>query len=192
MYVKYSSSIVALSLCLSHRLLGQNWHCLSALAALLAACSSAPIQTQPQNYQVPCRLPLWWLPYPRKSRPCHLWLFQPINTVAFISGNRILLNAPCKRLPRADVERLLSSANYNEQVVSLDKGQPEFAKMPWEYIDGAASSGRVSGGQRNFASQSALLDRIENQYGVPASIVTAIWGMESSLRSRHRQLITGQ
>ena len=34
--------------------------------------------------------------------------------------------------------------------------------------------------KRSYANQSDILLRAESQYGVPASIVTAIWGMESS------------
>ena len=72
MYVKYSSSIVALSLCLSHRFAGQKLALPVSLAALLAACSSAPVQTQPQK--LPGTLPTApvVITVPLKSRPCHL------------------------------------------------------------------------------------------------------------------------
>lgn len=78
------------------------------------------------------------------------------------------------------VQRLLSSAYLNQQVISLDSGQPEFSKMPWEYADSAVSDGRVSTGKRKFAEQRAYLSQLESQYGVNAEIIAAIWGMESS------------
>ena len=78
------------------------------------------------------------------------------------------------------IRRLLDSAYLNQQVISLDSGQPEFSKMPWEYVDSAVSSGRVSVGKRKFAEQRAFLSQLESQYGVDAEIVAAIWGMESS------------
>ena len=78
------------------------------------------------------------------------------------------------------IGRLLDSAYLNQQVISLDSGQPEFSKMPWEYVDSAVSSGRVSTGKRKFAEQRAYLSQLESQYGVNAEIVAAIWGMESS------------
>lgn len=151
------------------------------VAILMAACSSTPVQTTPQK--LPGTLPTSSIviTIPPKVTPVPP---TPVPTNAYTSfyqwKSDFVERAVQKGFPKANVERLMSSASYSDQVVSLDKGQPEFAKMPWEYIDGAVSSGRVSGGQRNFASQNALLDRIENQYGVPASIVTAIWGMESS------------
>ncbi|MBI0425602.1 lytic murein transglycosylase [Psychrobacter sp. NG27] len=78
------------------------------------------------------------------------------------------------------IRRLLDSAYLNQQVISLDSGQPEFSKMPWEYVDSAVSSGRVSTGKRKFAEQRALLSQLESQYGVDAETIAAIWGMESS------------
>lgn len=80
----------------------------------------------------------------------------------------------------SDVQRLLGSAYLNQQVVSLDRGQPEFAKMPWDYADSAVSGGRVSTGKSKFLEQRSYLSGLESQYGVNAEIIAAIWGMESS------------
>lgn len=81
---------------------------------------------------------------------------------------------------RSSVQRLMDSAYLNQQVISLDSGQPEFSKMPWEYADSAVSSGRVSAGSSKFNQQRSYLSRLESQYGVNAEIIAAIWGMESS------------
>ncbi|MGP5541520.1 lytic murein transglycosylase [Psychrobacter celer] len=78
------------------------------------------------------------------------------------------------------IRRLLDLAYLNQQVISLDSGQPEFSKMPWEYVDSAVSDGRVSIGKRKFAEQRTFLSQLQSQYGVNAEIIAAIWGMESS------------
>ena len=80
----------------------------------------------------------------------------------------------------SDIQRLLASANLNQQVISLDSSQPEFSKMPWDYADSAVSGGRVSTGQRKFNEQRSYLSGLESRYGVPAEIIASIWGMESS------------
>lgn len=80
----------------------------------------------------------------------------------------------------ADVQRLLDSAYLNQQVISLDSGQPEFSKMPWEYADSAVSNARVANGKRKFSEQRSYLSRLESQYGINPEIIVAIWGMESS------------
>lgn len=78
------------------------------------------------------------------------------------------------------IQRLIASTYLNQQVISLDSGQPEFSKMPWDYADSAVSDGRVSTGKRKFADQRAFLSQLESQYGVNAETIAAIWGMESS------------
>lgn len=80
----------------------------------------------------------------------------------------------------SDVQRLLDSAYLNQQVISLDSGQPEFSKMPWDYADSAVSSGRVNTGQRKYNEQRSYLSQLQSQYGVNSEIIAAIWGMESS------------
>lgn len=79
-----------------------------------------------------------------------------------------------------DVERLLSGAHMNERIISLDRSQAEFAKMPWEYVDSAVSTARVEQGQQNFSTNRSLFNSIENRFGVDAEYVAGIWGMESS------------
>lgn len=151
---------------------------LALTSSVLAACSTAPKPLPPVK-PVPTKPVVIVQPAPAPVvRP------TPQPTPAYQSFASwkadFIERAVARGFSRYDVERLMSNASYNEQIVSLDRGQPEFAKMPWEYVDGAVSSGRVSGGQRNYSAQSDLLLRNENLYGVPASIVTAIWGMESS------------
>lgn len=80
----------------------------------------------------------------------------------------------------SDVQRLLGSAQLNTQVISLDSGQPEFSKMPWDYADSAVSDARVNNGRSKFAEQRSYLSQLESRYGVNAEIVAAIWGMESA------------
>lgn len=83
----------------------------------------------------------------------------------------------------ADVQKLMYNASYNERVVTSDKNQSEFVKMPWEYVDSAVSDTRVSTGKRKFADNQLLFNRIQSIYGVDAGVVAAIWGMESSYGS---------
>lgn len=78
------------------------------------------------------------------------------------------------------INQLLGDANLNNRVIHLDGNQAEFAKMPWEYINSAVSGSRINQGRQKKREQMDILAQNENYYGVPASIVTAIWGMESS------------
>lgn len=78
------------------------------------------------------------------------------------------------------VDRLLRDARENESVLRLDRKQPEFSKMVWSYLDTAVSDKRVRDGKRAFQAEHALLQSLQSRYGVPAEIIAAIWGMETS------------
>lgn len=80
----------------------------------------------------------------------------------------------------ADVQRLLDNAQLNNRIISLDRSQAEFSKMPWQYVDSAVSGSRVGTGRKKYANNQSLFNRIESRYGVDAQYVAAIWGMESS------------
>src|SRR5437879_2848955 len=57
--------------------------------------------------------------------------------------------------------------------------QPEFVQVPADYLK-AASIGRLAAeGQRLLSKYRPALDAIETRYGVPATIVLAIWGRET-------------
>jgi membrane-bound lytic murein transglycosylase B len=66
------------------------------------------------------------------------------------------------------------------RVVELNENQPEFSRAIWDYMDGAASAERVARGRSLMRQYRKSLGRAERQYDVPASIITAIWGLESN------------
>lgn len=83
-------------------------------------------------------------------------------------------------IPESDVHRLIDPVSLNQQVISLDRKQPEFSKMPWAYADNAASKEQISNGQAHLQAQYKLLQNLQTQYGVPGEVITAIWGLESA------------
>lgn len=80
-------------------------------------------------------------------------------------------------------------ANFNQQVnfypdaIRSDKTQSEFKKFLWEYLDTAVSGSRVQNGQQKYREYGQTLANVSRNSGVPAQIITAIWGMESSYGS---------
>ncbi|UNU73587.1 lytic murein transglycosylase [Moraxella nasovis] len=78
------------------------------------------------------------------------------------------------------LENLLSQADYLSSVISLDRSQAEFTKMPWEYVESAVSHNRIQQGRSKLNAYRTTLADAESRYGVPKQIVAAIWGMESS------------
>jgi len=81
------------------------------------------------------------------------------------------------------VRDVLGQAQWQPRVVELDRAQPEFSRTPWAYLDSAVSAQRVAQGQAKLAEHSPTLQAAAARYGVPAAVVTAIWGMESNYGS---------
>lgn len=57
--------------------------------------------------------------------------------------------------------------------------QAEFVQVPQDYIKEASIARLAGEGQRLMQKHRAALDQIEKQFGVPATIVLAIWGRET-------------
>ena len=64
-------------------------------------------------------------------------------------------------------------------VLGFETNQPEFSTPPWDYIAGLVDDERVEDGRARYAEQRSVLSRIEQRYGVDASILVAVWGVES-------------
>ncbi|WCM90196.1 lytic murein transglycosylase [Acidovorax sp. NCPPB 3576] len=78
------------------------------------------------------------------------------------------------------VQTALAGAQLQPRVIELDRAQPEFTRTPWAYLDSAVSTQRIAQGQAKRTEYALPLEAAAARYGVPASVVTAIWGMESN------------
>lgn len=87
-------------------------------------------------------------------------------------------------IAEADVQSALRVIRYTPQVIEYDRNQAEFTKSLAGYLHSAVSATRVANGKIALQQYGTLLHRIEERYGVPAEIVVAIWGLESSYGTR--------
>jgi membrane-bound lytic murein transglycosylase B len=80
----------------------------------------------------------------------------------------------------ATLASALDGLRYRPRVIELDRSQPEFVRPIWDYLDSAVSSTRVATGRERLAEHRDTARRVESRYGVPAEVITAIWGVESN------------
>lgn len=78
------------------------------------------------------------------------------------------------------VDAAVAGIRWQPRVIDLDRSQPEFTRPPWAYLDSAASLQRVEQGRRQRQQNAQPLDAASQRYGVPAEVITAIWGIESN------------
>jgi lytic murein transglycosylase len=72
----------------------------------------------------------------------------------------------------------LDDLTPNPQVIALDQRQGVF-RQSFEQFSGHRIAERLVKAQKMMQTHAALLANIERQYGVPGSILVAIWGLET-------------
>jgi membrane-bound lytic murein transglycosylase B len=87
-------------------------------------------------------------------------------------------------IDQATLDAALEGIQEIPRVLELARNQPEF-KMTFErYLEIVVSPERVSRGRALLAENRNAIDRFAAPVGVPASIVVALWGIESNYGTR--------
>jgi lytic murein transglycosylase len=96
---------------------------------------------------------------------------------------RYRAEAPARGLPPAWIEATLVDVKLMPRVIGADRSQPASAARPIRFADYLAAKfrgDRVSHGQKTVVEQRAALAQAEAATGVPAAIIAAVWGIETS------------
>lgn len=81
------------------------------------------------------------------------------------------------------INRTLSGLTPNQRVIELDTAQPGRSNSPpamAPYIARHVGDSIISRGRSRYQGLASMLPSIESRYGVPASILFAIWGHETN------------
>jgi len=68
---------------------------------------------------------------------------------------------------------------FDPAIVRRDHGQAVFNQTFLQFSDRMVGGARIPNGQAKMKQHAALFVQIEKKYGVPASVLTAFWGLES-------------
>ena len=90
----------------------------------------------------------------------------------------------------ATLHAAFDGVQYLPRVVELDRAQPEFTRTVWDYLDSTVTPQRVAQGREKLAQIRPDADAAAARYGVPASVLVAIWGMESNYGSNYGDIST--
>ncbi len=92
-----------------------------------------------------------------------------LRTVAYSEG-----------ISSAVVDGVLGRVSRLDRVIELDRRQPEFTQTFTDYYTNRVTPARVSRGRALLIEHESLLRRIQNQTGVPAQYLVALWGLETN------------
>jgi lytic murein transglycosylase len=148
--------------------------------AALAGCASAP-STAPQP-----PAPSTVNARPTQARTDEAALEQDFSR--WVADFRAAARAA--GIGEATLRVAFDDVHYLPRVVNLDRAQPEFTRTVWDYVDTAVSPQRVALGQDKLLQVRGEGDAAAARYGVPPSIVVAIWGLESNYGSNYGSIPT--
>lgn len=152
---------------------------LALATALLAGCAAVPSKAPP-------------LPAPTATNTL---LAEAVSEVSLQQGfarwvDSFAATARAAGISDATLHAAFDGVQYLPRVVALDQAQPEFTRTVWDYLDNAVSAQRVRLGQDKLLQIRAPADAAAARYGVPATILAAIWGMESNYGGNYGSIPT--
>jgi lytic murein transglycosylase len=74
----------------------------------------------------------------------------------------------------------LASVSYDPNVIRLDRSQRSFKLSFEQFYARRVSPALINRGQRQMQTHAQLLGTIEKRFGVPGSVLIAIWGLETN------------
>lgn len=89
-------------------------------------------------------------------------------------------NALAEGIPSFVVSMTTNGLIPNQKVLELDHHQPEFTLTWAEYSSRVLSQTRIETGRQKFDNVQPIMNAITNRYGVQASIMLGIWGLETN------------
>ena len=97
----------------------------------------------------------------------------------------LISRARAEGVSEPTIRRMTSDLTPNDRVIRLDRSQPGTPTRSGypplaPYISRHVDDARINGGRSVFAGHRSQLLRVENDYGVPAEIIVAIFGHETA------------
>lgn len=124
-----------------------------ALAAVLAVCMLTGAAAAP----APCRT----------GGSFEIWLA------------RFKDEAAAQGISRGAIAQASPYLVYDQRIVNIDRGQRFFAQTFLQFSDKVLPASRIQNGAAMIHKYPQIFAKAEQQYGVPAPVIVAFWGLES-------------
>jgi lytic murein transglycosylase len=84
----------------------------------------------------------------------------------------------------------LDDVSFDQSVINKDRAQSVFSQSFLQFSDRMVAKYRLNKGEQLIAKNRALFDRIEKQFGVPAPVIVAFWGLETDFGANQGNMPT--
>jgi lytic murein transglycosylase len=96
---------------------------------------------------------------------------------AFIDG--VKAEAIAAGASQAAADEAMAGAVIDRKVLSMDRGQGVFRQTFLEFSKRVISQARLDIGRKKIKEHAATFAKAEADYGIPAPVITAFWGLET-------------
>jgi len=93
--------------------------------------------------------------------------------------------ARARGIGEATLRSAFDNVQFLPRVIELDRAQPELTRTVWDYLENTVTAQRVAAGQDKLLQFRNEAEAAASRYGVPPSILVAVWGMESNYGSNY-------
>jgi lytic murein transglycosylase len=88
-------------------------------------------------------------------------------------------DAAAQGISQRAIASALDGVTFDPEIIRRDSGQAVFQQSFLQFAGRMAGGGRYQNGLKQLKANAGLLSRIEQRFGVPPAVVTALWGLES-------------
>jgi len=112
-------------------------------------------------------------PYPPPNDNCR-------NTEGFATWlARFKREAAAAGISARTINGVLNGMGIDRKVIARDRRQGFFAQSFLDFQGKLATQNRIVSGRKKIEQRRSVFERAERQYGVPASVITGFWALES-------------
>ncbi|HLH49169.1 MAG TPA: lytic murein transglycosylase [Roseiarcus sp.] len=83
-------------------------------------------------------------------------------------------------IPGSVFDQATAGVQPDMKILDLQKNQPEFKTPIWDYLAGLVDDERIADGKEGLRKYARAFALAEERYGVPRTIIAAVWGVESN------------
>lgn len=94
--------------------------------------------------------------------------------------NDIRVEAASRGISETTLDTALANLAPEPVVVARDRAQPELTMSLDDYVTRRLTIRSVAAARTTSARYSVVLTKVEAAYGVPSTVITAVWGLESN------------
>jgi len=96
---------------------------------------------------------------------------------AWLAGFR--KEAEAEGISRRAISSALDGMTLDQSVIARDRKQGFFAQSFLDFSAKLATGNRIQSGRAQIAKNRATFERVDKEFGVPASVITGFWALES-------------